>query len=206
MDSLLIILSGLTAASVHVFSGPDHLASLTPIAVEVKKKAWYVGFLWGIGNLSGMLLLATIFLLFKTLLPINKISEISEQLVGVVLCAVGISAVYKAFKNKKPLNDNRVNQNQVLLSLSIGLIHGLAGFSHFILLLPVLSFESWSQGVQYVIGFSVGTVVSMILYAGILGLLVNTKRNVLTFIKVIRIVGGVIAFLVGVYWLQSTVF
>ena len=34
------VFAGIIAAVLHVISGPDHLAAVTPFAVESKKKAW----------------------------------------------------------------------------------------------------------------------------------------------------------------------
>ena len=55
MELTFPLFAGIIAAMLHVISGPDHLAAVTPFAIESKKKAWKVGLFWGIGHLLGML-------------------------------------------------------------------------------------------------------------------------------------------------------
>ncbi|MEO0901874.1 MAG: sulfite exporter TauE/SafE family protein, partial [Bacteroidota bacterium] len=88
-------------------------------------------------------------------------------------------------------------------SFLIGVLHGLAGIAHFLLLLPVLGFENVFEGVFYIVGFALGTVLAMVIYAFILGKISNGSQkleNPKTF-QSIRIVGGLFAIIVGVYWL-----
>ena len=68
-------------------------------------------------------------------------------------------------------------KQNILSSLSIGFIHGLAGVAHFILLLPVLTFETKTEGIQYISGFAIGTVVAMTVYALILGNIARFSKN-----------------------------
>jgi hypothetical protein len=83
------LFTGLIASMVHVLSGPDHLAAVTPFAIESKKKAWKVGLFWGFGHFLGMLSIGILFILFKEFIPLEAISEHSEFLVGIVLVALG---------------------------------------------------------------------------------------------------------------------
>ena len=86
---LFAFTSGLLAAMLHVISGPDHLAAVTPFAIERKRRAWKIGMIWGIAHLTGMFLIGGLFLLFREMVPIEGISAYSEQLVGLVLIFVG---------------------------------------------------------------------------------------------------------------------
>ena len=91
------LLAGIAASILHVVSGPDHLAAVTPLAIETRRKVWKIGLFWGFGHLTGMLLIGLLFLLFRQYIPIEKISEHSEQLVGAVLIIVGLWALYSVF-------------------------------------------------------------------------------------------------------------
>ena len=93
--------AALLASILHVLAGPDHLAAVTPFAIESKRKAWKVGLYWGLGHLAGMICIGILFYFFRELIPIEKISEFSEQLVGFVLIVIGIVSVYKIFYKKK---------------------------------------------------------------------------------------------------------
>jgi ABC-type nickel/cobalt efflux system permease component RcnA len=165
------IFTGLIASMIHVISGPDYLAAVTPFAITSKKKAWKVGLFWGIGHILGMLSIGVLFLLFKEYIALELISEKSEFLVGLILVLLGIWVFYKLYKGEVKhshihvhhetnpiihehdhLHDGVENsghghkhpelKQSLISSLSIGFIHGLAGIAHFILLLPVLGFET----------------------------------------------------------------
>ena len=166
------LFSAILASILHVISGPDHLAAVTPLAISSQRKGWKIGLVWGIGHLLGMLLIGILFLLFKEVIPVDAISAYSEQLVAIVLIVVGLWAFYRIFKEKKKhhhphthsdgethihtytssaeshTHKKKIKQN-TLSSLGIGFLHGLAGVAHFILLLPVLAFDTKLEGIQY---------------------------------------------------------
>lgn len=242
-DFLLIIntsytfplLAGILASTLHVISGPDHLAAVTPFVIESKKRAWKIGLSWGLGHIVGMLLIGLLFLIFKDFFPLEKVSQYSEQFVGIVLIGVGIWSFYGIFKenrnhkhphihsedqpyihvhqhNHHQNNEShdhhhkiKVRQN-VYSSFGIGFLHGLAGIAHFILLLPVMGFETKFEGTQYVIGFGIGTILAMVAYTLILSKISNyTKQHNEVFFKGVRLAGGLFAIIIGVYWLVISV-
>jgi len=227
------IYAGLIASIFHVITGPDHLAAVTPFAIESKKKAWKVGLFWGLGHIIGMLLIGILFILFKELIPIEKISNYSEQLVGFVLIFIGLWAFYQIFsksKNHKHLHvhseiapvihthnhehshekshqhihTNSVKKNY-FSSFSVGILHGLAGIAHFILFIPILGFTEKTDAVQYILGFAFGTILAMTIYALIIGKIASLAKQEHNddFYKGLRLSGGIFAIIIGVYWLFS---
>lgn len=234
LDHLVAIplFAGIAASILHVVLGPDHLAAVTPLAIESRRKVWKIGLFWGFGHLLGMLLIGLLFLLFREFIPLEKISEHSEQLVGIVLIAVGLWALfsifYKSKNHKHPhvldgdepyihvhehnhetnkldhshAHDKKLKQN-LWSSFGIGVLHGLAGIAHFILLLPVLGFENQLDSIQYIIGFGIGTVLAMTIYTYVLGKIASfSKGQKSAFIFTsVRITGGLFAIVIGVYWL-----
>lgn len=226
------IFAGLAAAVIHVVSGPDHLAAVTPLALESRTKVWRIGLFWGAGHLIGMLFIGLLYLLFKTYLPLESISRYSEQLVGFVLVAVGLWALSGLFLKRKThehphihggpepyihvhehehdqstLNHTHSHRGTVRQSLwssfGIGLLHGLAGIAHFILLLPVLGFENRGESLQYILGFAFGTVGAMMVYTFLLGTIarVTQEKTKPSLFLTLRLSGGLFAIAVGIYWM-----
>jgi len=230
MELAFPLFAGIIAAILHVISGPDHLAAVTPFAIESKKKAWKVGLFWGIGHLLGMLSVGILFLLFKELIPIEKISEHSEQFVGVILIVLGLWIFFKIFKEENKHKHLHVHSNGntaihkhahihnsekthshkhpnlkqgIVASTSVGFVHGLAGIAHFLLFLPVIGFTSTLASIQYIIGFAIGTLIAMISFAMVVGKVAafSKQDHNETFFKGIRLASGLFAFILGVYWI-----
>lgn len=220
----LSIVSGIIASVLHVVSGPDHLAAVTPLAIETKRKVWRIGFYWGTGHLLGMLIIGILFLAFKEIIPVELISGYSEQLVAIVLIVLGIWTLYKLFYEEKVHTRPHIHydeeiyvhkhddaheqqqhvketKNNITSSFSIGILHGLAGVAHFLLLLPALGFSSQSESVLYIIGFAIGTVLAMTVYTIILGGITKSSTDNKSLLNIIRVAGGFFALIVGIYWL-----
>ncbi|GAB5476457.1 MAG: hydantoin utilization protein A [Maribacter sp.] len=229
------IFAGIAASTLHVVSGPDHLAAVTPLAMETRRKVWRIGLFWGFGHLIGMLCIGLLFLLFRTYIPLELISQYSEFLVGIVLIAVGLWALSSLFLKKKrhkhphihdgaepyihvhrhehdnsKLDHTHLHEKEVVQNLwssfGIGVLHGLAGIAHFILLLPVLGFEDQFESIQYIIGFAFGTVLAMTVYTFLLGQIAKyaKKNNRPSLFMTIRLSGGLFAVAVGIYWIYMS--
>ncbi len=237
---MIQIIAGFIASSLHVITGPDHLAAVTPLAIESKKRSWGVGLFWGLGHILGMLLIGMLFLLFKEFIPVEAISQYSEQIVGLILIGIGIWAIYKVFnksipKHKHPhfhkdpephvhihahphehehthvpehshTHSKVIRQNN-MAALGVGTIHGFAGVSHLILLLPTLALPSMTDSVLYLAGFAIGTLAAMTLYAAILGYIGQRSDAIKSpkAFQVVRLIGGFIAIGIGIYWFLSTI-
>lgn len=230
---LFAFTSGLLAAMLHVISGPDHLAAVTPFAIEQKRKAWKIGAIWGLAHLTGMLLIGLLFLLFREMIPVEGISGYSEQLVGLVLLGVGIWALYSVFRKKEVHSHTHIHENgkpylhkhphthssspahghahpappkrHGAAAFSIGFLHGLAGVAHFLLFLPVLGFDSQAEASSYISGFGFGTVLAMTAFTLVLGQVAELAKNWHNpiFFKGIRVAGGLFAVVIGIYWMAA---
>ncbi|MDF0706674.1 sulfite exporter TauE/SafE family protein [Flagellimonas okinawensis] len=233
MDTTFPLTAGLIASILHVIAGPDHLAAVAPFAIESKRRAWKIGLFWGIGHLVGMIAIGLLFAIFKEVIPVEEISLYSEQLVGVVLVGIGCWALFRIFQKRKKhkhlhlhtenqpvihshehrhdgsgshhhVHNEKIKQNN-LASFSIGILHGLAGVSHFLLFLPVLGFETQSDSIAYIIGFGAGILVAMITFAFVIGKVSALAKNGHSdmFFNGIRMAGGLFAIIIGVYWIFS---
>src|SRR5918995_4682739 len=90
---MLTIVTGALAGFVHVLSGPDHLAAVTPMAVAGRERGWLSGWTWGFGHASGVVFVAVLAVILRDVLPpVEAISAWSERIVGGALIAVGLWA------------------------------------------------------------------------------------------------------------------
>jgi len=241
---MLQLLTGLSAAAAHVLSGPDHLAAVTPLAIESKKRSWGIGMAWGIGHTLGILIIGVLFILFRDVIPVEAISEHSEQLVGVMLILIGMWAIFKAYLNFMPKkhahphihkneggeyvhihkhdhgqehshsdtnahkhkHDKSYRQN-VKASLGVGVFHGLAGVSHLLAILPTLALPTKLDAALYLTGFGIGTIGAMVLFSVMLGFVAikASKAKMTRAYTVLRIAGGSVAILIGIWWILLSV-
>src|SRR5688572_17188207 len=90
--------AGVAAGLLHVFSGPDHLAAVAPLALSerltgkagrFRVEGLASGLQWGVGHTAGVLLIAALLLFLKEKLPLDAISAYSERIVGLSLIAIG---------------------------------------------------------------------------------------------------------------------
>ena len=95
---MLTFLTGFIASIAHVATGPDHLAAVTPLAIDSRKKSWLVGFSWGLGHTIGMLLIGLLFVLFRDFLPVEAISRHSDTVIGFLLIGIGIWALVRMYR------------------------------------------------------------------------------------------------------------
>ena len=78
----------------------------------------------------------------------------------------------------------------------------MAGVAHFILFIPILGFTSTVDAIEYIIGFAIGTVLAMTIYALVIGKIASLakKEHNEDFFKGIRLAGGLFAIIIGIYW------
>lgn len=229
MNFLSPLFAGIITSSLHVASGPDHLAAVTPLVFETKQKSWKIGLLWGLGHILGMTLIGLLFLVFKDYIPVENISNYSEQIVGFTLIFIGLWSFYRVFYKKKQIvlphvhknkNENYTHIHKIqnkteshkhknlkdtstISSFSVGFLHGLAGIAHFLLLFPAATFQSKYESGLYLIGAAVGTLGTMISYTAILNLIKQHSTNK-KYLAFARVTGAIIAILIGSYWIHST--
>lgn len=189
---MLVLLTGLAAGFLHVLSGPDHLAAVAPLAVRGHRRAWVAGVRWGLGHSAGVALVGVLALALREVLPLGAISSWSERLVGVLLIGIGVWSVRKALQVEihahAHAHDGSQHEHVHLHSpghahgpeaaphvhahaaFGIGTLHGLAGSSHFLGVLPALALPTLTERVSYLTAFAIGTVAAMGTFSSVLGL------------------------------------
>lgn len=169
-----LLLSGLFAGFAHVISGPDHLAAIAPYAVDAKTRAWRTGVRWGFGHSAGVLAVGLFALLLRDTLSVNLVSAWSERFVGVVLIGIGIWGMRAAFARDGVAMRHSVDRqphghNHQHPAFAVGTVHGLAGSSHLLGVVPALALPSDTAAAAYLVLFGVGSVVAMGTFSSLIG-------------------------------------
>lgn len=184
-SALLIVAAGIIAGLIHVFSGPDHLAAIAPLAMKRQRGAWLTGLRWGVGHASGVAFVGILSLILRGVLPVDLISNWSDRLVGALLIGIGFWTLRKALliHAHSHAHDGETHEHVHLHSrgaakshalkrhvhthaaFGIGTLHGLSGSSHFLAIIPALAMPSTALAVVYLGCYGVGTVLAMMLFA-----------------------------------------
>lgn len=173
-ERVRVVLFGLFTGLIHVLSGPDHLAAIAPYATLGRRRAWLLGLRWGAGHASGVLLVGLGALLLRGLLPMERLSAGSERVVGATLCLIGAWGLWKLWRNRAgheaPVSHTDHGRHvHGRAALGVGVLHGLAGSSHLLGVVPALALPRLAAA-AYLVLFGVGTVIGMTAFAGLLGL------------------------------------
>lgn len=223
---MISVLTGLVAGAVHVVSGPDHLTAVAPLAVRRPQRAWLPGLRWGLGHSAGVALVGFLSLCLHDLIPVDLLSSWGERLVGVMLFGIGLWALRNALKHNVHTHEHEhdgdrhvhfhahghrhghgreTTHHHTHAAFGIGTLHGLAGSSHFLGVLPALAFPTKLQAASYLVAYGVGTVVAMAGFSWGMGLI--AARFETRGAKLYRNLLGacaVAAMGVGCFWLATS--
>lgn len=109
-----MMLTGLSLGLIHVLAGPDHLSALAALAVGTSYKSFMLGFRWGLGHSTGLIVVAIVFIALKGDLDLRKLGRYCDTLVGLFMITLGCYGVMSAIrdyqeKRKKRDPDYRSN-------------------------------------------------------------------------------------------------
>ena len=195
---MLTIVTGALAGLFHVLSGPDHLAAVAPLAVADERRGWLSGWTWGAGHASGVAVVAVAAVLLRDLLPpIELISTWGERLVGVALIAIGLWALQRSIRIQPRAHTAR----RAHASFWIGILHGVAGSSHFFGVLPALALPTRGAALSYIAAFGVGTIVAMTAFAAAVGVAGQRLPHAAGAQRGMFFAAAMLALIVGGVWL-----
>jgi ABC-type nickel/cobalt efflux system permease component RcnA len=223
---MIAILTGLISGFVHVLTGPDHLTAIAPLAVRQPRRAWRPGVRWGLGHSAGVGAVGLLSLWLRDLLPVDLLSSWGERLVGVMLFGIGLWALNRALKQnihthehahdgKRHLHfhahghghshESPVAHRHRHAAFGIGTLHGLAGSSHFLGVLPALAFPTKTQAVAYLVAFGLGTIAAMAGFSWGMGwLAIRFQASGLKVYRGLMATCAVAAMGVGCFWLATS--
>jgi hypothetical protein len=215
---MLTIITGALAGLVHVLSGPDHLAAVAPLAASDRERGWIAGWTWGVGHAAGVVVVATAAVLLRDVLPpVEVISHWSERLVGGALIAIGLWALRRSMRMTSTLHIHGAVAHDHLhvqagpawvrrlghahASFYMGILHGVAGSSHFLGVLPALALPTRTAALLYICSFGAGTVAAMTAFAAAVGAIGVHMRHVTGAHRGMLLAASAVALTVGTWWL-----
>ena len=99
--------TGFTLGLIHVLAGPDHLSALAALAVGTSWRAFMLGFRWGIGHSTGLVVVAIIFIALKGDLDLRALGRYCDSIVGLFMIALGCYGVIAALKMYREKRNKR---------------------------------------------------------------------------------------------------
>lgn len=171
MESLFPILFAGVVGFSHAFEA-DHLVAVSSLVSKRDRIILAIkdGIYWGLGHTSTIFLIGLIIIIGKATF-LNGLFGYFEAVVGLMLIAIGFYRINKHFRKEElePPHDHHHH-----LAYGVGLVHGLAGSGAMILLVMSEIKDEWSSLIYLVI-FGIGSIVGMLVAAGIFSLPFSKK-------------------------------
>lgn len=222
---MIALLSGLIAGAGHVWAGPDHLSAVAPLAAHRPHRAWLPGLRWGLGHSAGVAIVGLLVLWLRDQIPVAWLSSWGERLVGFLLIGIGVWGLRQAARHHvhahehthdgeahvhihvhaaKGGHDRPAAHRHTHAALGIGILHGLAGSSHLLGVLPMLAFPTKVMAMTYLVAFAVGTVISMAGFTWAVGWAARrcAARGAQLY-RGLMVTCGVAAIVVGFVWIAQ---
>jgi hypothetical protein len=199
--------------------GADHLVAMTPFSLRQPVAALRAGLAWGAGHSIGVVVLALAAIGLKDLVHIEAMSAWAEFLVGVALLVVGGLAVRTAFGLKLHSHEHHHNGASIHRHLhlhvrgqsnhrrhahaasGLGLLHGLAGASHLLAVIPALALPPLGA-FAYLLAYLGGSIAAMAAVVSTLSFL--TLRSGARMLPWLVGCTGALSIATGAIWLQKT--
>ena len=216
---MLSAVTGALAGFFHVLAGPDHLAAVAPLALDGRRHGWVAGWTWGVGHASGVVVIALLAVLLREALPpLDVVSGWSERLVGAALIVVGVWALRRSMRLKPaphvhgPVRHDHLHVQagpgwirrlgHAHASFCLGVLHGIAGSSHFLGVIPALALPTRAAAITYIATFGAGTVLAMTVFAAVVSHAAGHARRRHHAHRILLTAAALLAIIVGGIWLM----
>jgi cytochrome c biogenesis protein CcdA len=168
----------------HAFEA-DHLVAVSNIVTKRDKLLLAIkdGIYWGLGH-SSMIFLIGILIIIGKVTFLQGYFGYFEAIVGLMLILLGIFRLWRYYKNKEKELDVEKNHK---MAYWVGLIHGLAG-SGAMVLLVMTEVKGQFNSMIYLLIFGIGSVVGMLVAAGIFSLPFSRKLTANNHLQLLLII------------------
>jgi high-affinity nickel permease len=207
-------------------SDPDHLAAVTTLIASEEerhqvRKAGTMGFLWGLGHGTALVLIGLPLVLLNQYLP-EILGKIAEVAIGCIIVLLAMRLlirwrrgfyhvhvhthdggeahrhVHSHVLDESHGHAHRIPKRTPLSSYGVGLVHGIGGSGGLTLLL-ISTISDKAQATGALLLFAVGTAVSMALLSTAFGLVIAGGPIARTFERVAPVL-GVLSMAFGVWY------
>ncbi len=216
---LISIITGIAAGAIHVVGGVDHLVAMAPVATRHPRTALRNGLAWGLGHSAGVLLLSTLAILVKDLAHIERMSSFAEFSVGIALLVVGVIAIRTSLGLNIHVHEHnhgngcahehihlhfrgrQKHNRHPHASTSLGVLHGLAGASHLLAVVPALALPPIGA-FGYMAAYLLGSIATMGAFLVAISL-ATMRAGQRALPLIVRFAGG-LSVLTGLFWLHNS--
>ncbi|MAI96677.1 MAG: hydantoin utilization protein A [Synechococcus sp. MED650] len=200
--------------------GADHLVAMAPFSLNKPMASLRSSLAWGVGHSAGVVVLALVAIGIKDLAHVEAMSSWAEFLVGVALLVVGALAVRTAFGLELHSHEHRhgevsgthqhlhlhvrgqsSHRRHIHAASGLGLLHGLAGASHLLAVIPALALPPHAA-IGYLIAYLCGSIGAMVAVVGVVSFL--TQRSGARLLPLLVGGTGALSIVTGAIWLQKT--
>ncbi len=210
MANLWFILSlGVGLGMLHAIDS-DHLLTLANFNPGQSSLQQRIGFCgrWAIGHGAAIVIIGLAVLIFKLAIPFT-LAAVAEHVVGFILIVLGTLALFHSAQVLVAIRQGHgaVTNIAVQSSLAgwrqhriigIGFLHGTSGSAAVLALLPITQLPTPWLGMAYLVCFSLGVLLAMMLFGGVVGsVFQRLGQRYIKFLVVLRVVIALPAIVIG---------
>ena len=186
-----------TLGILHAFDA-DHVLAVSAMGRTQPSKKMTLLFCrnWAIGHGFTLILVSMTVLLMGLSIP-TQISAHAETAVALVIILLAVVLLINVSRKDSSQKDTFTNGSRNG-AVAVGVLHGLAGTAPFLTVIPLTQLQSSWSALIYLLAFSAGVVLAMVLFGGVLNTLYKYIANKnLAYLKVLRLGIAICAFTVG---------
>ncbi len=220
MEQSWFLITALLLGMVHSFD-VDHLCAVSSFASHTRRArdAAWLGVRWAVGHSVALAVFGGGLVVMKAALP-EWFGAVAEFLVGLALVAVGIWVIREGLRRRQfhvhwhdhdgqrhvhihshAHDESHTHRHKLTV---IGMLHGLAGTSGVMVLIPVTLAQSVPGALLYIAAFGAGTTLSMALFCACAGRVFVWLARWQTLMRVLRGGVGATSCAVGVFWMLNS--